>query len=120
MAAKYNSMVIVFMVVMMILVIEQANGETSAECRDRCSQSCAMTGALPAKCLQSCYNRCHSLPSHTLVHRNHTPNLVETIMPLQAPKIPPGFTPRFNMVALKVFEQMKIYMQCADPDERSI
>lgn len=66
MAGKYNSMIIVFIMVMMIMVMEQANGETSAECRDRCSQSCAMTGTLPIKCLQTCYNRCHSLQSHTI------------------------------------------------------
>lgn len=63
MAGKYNSMIIAFIMVMMIMTMEQANGETSAECRDRCSQSCAMTGTLPIKCLQTCYNRCHSLPS---------------------------------------------------------
>ncbi|CAN6986811.1 unnamed protein product, partial [Brassica rapa subsp. trilocularis] len=41
-------------------------------------------------------------------------------MPLLAPSVPPGFEPLPTLVAPEVFEQMKIYMSCTDPEERSI
>ncbi|KAH0868463.1 hypothetical protein HID58_075485 [Brassica napus] len=44
-------------------------------------------------------------------------NLAEV---LQTPVIPPGFEPSPSVVAPEVFEQMRIYMNCADPEERRI
>ncbi|CAN7027921.1 unnamed protein product [Brassica oleracea var. botrytis] len=41
-------------------------------------------------------------------------------MPLMAPSVPPGFAPPQTVVAPGVFEQMRIYMNCADPEERNI
>ncbi|XP_013668869.1 uncharacterized protein LOC106373202 [Brassica napus] len=38
----------------------------------------------------------------------------------KAPAIPPGFEPSSSVVAPEVFEQMQIYMNCADPEERRI
>nr|VDD52663.1 unnamed protein product [Brassica oleracea] len=50
--------------------------------------------------------------------RQHHNNLADKIMPLLAPSIPPGFEPLSSVVASKVFEQMIIYMNCADSEER--
>ena len=52
--------------------------------------------------------------------RQHHNDLAERLMPLLAPSVPPGFEPLPTLVAPEVFEQMKIYMSCADPEERSI
>ncbi|RID47507.1 hypothetical protein BRARA_I04094 [Brassica rapa] len=52
--------------------------------------------------------------------RQHHTNLADKIMPLLAPAIPPGFEPPVTVVAPEVFEQMRIYMNCTDPDERNI
>lgn len=52
--------------------------------------------------------------------RQHHTNLADKIMPLLAPAIPPGFEPLATVVAPEVFEQMRIYMNCTDPDERNI
>lgn len=52
--------------------------------------------------------------------RQHHSNLAETLMPLLAPSIPPGFEPHSTMVAPEVFEEMRIYMNCVDPEERRI
>ncbi|KAF2556483.1 hypothetical protein F2Q68_00015875 [Brassica cretica] len=41
-------------------------------------------------------------------------------MPLLAPSVPPGFQPYSTVVAPEVFEQMRIYMSCVDPEERSL
>ncbi|CAF1838231.1 unnamed protein product [Brassica oleracea var. botrytis] len=41
-------------------------------------------------------------------------------MPLMAPSDPPGFAPPQTVVAPEVFEQMRIYMNCADLEERNI
>ncbi|KAF3552004.1 hypothetical protein DY000_02009779 [Brassica cretica] len=40
-------------------------------------------------------------------------------MPLLAPSVPPGFAPK-SIVAPEVFEQMQLYMNCTDPEERRI
>ncbi|KAH0936497.1 hypothetical protein HID58_013614, partial [Brassica napus] len=42
------------------------------------------------------------------------------IMPLFAPSIPPGFDPPAGLIAPEVFEQMQLYMNCIDPEERRI
>ncbi|XP_048599919.1 uncharacterized protein LOC106355563 [Brassica napus] len=52
--------------------------------------------------------------------RQHHNDLAEKLMPLLAPSVPPGFEPHPTMVAHEVFEQMKIYMSCSDPEERRI
>ncbi|KAG2329605.1 hypothetical protein Bca4012_020847 [Brassica carinata] len=52
--------------------------------------------------------------------RQHSTNLVETIMPMLAPTIPPGFRPHHNIVAPEVFKQMQLYMDCVDPEERRL
>ncbi|VVB01245.1 unnamed protein product [Arabis nemorensis] len=56
-------------------------------------------------------------------HRKNTPkvhtNLAEKLMPLLAPKVPHGFEPSSSVVP-KVFQQIKIYMSCLDPQERRI
>ncbi|CAG7909506.1 unnamed protein product [Brassica rapa] len=41
-------------------------------------------------------------------------------MPLLAPSIPPGFEPPAGLIAPQVFDQMKLYMNCLDPEERRI
>ncbi|KAJ4881306.1 Uncharacterized protein Rs2_38361 [Raphanus sativus] len=41
-------------------------------------------------------------------------------MPLLAPSIPPGFEPPTGLIAPEVFEQMQLYMNCIDPEERRI
>ncbi|WZZ45617.1 hypothetical protein YC2023_041876 [Brassica napus] len=41
-------------------------------------------------------------------------------MPLFAPSIPPGFVPPAGLIAPEVFEQMQLYMNCIDPEERRI
>lgn len=38
---------------------------------------------------------------------------------LSLPSVPPGFPPK-TLVAPEVFEQMQIYMNCTDPEERRI
>ncbi|CAN7110767.1 unnamed protein product [Brassica rapa subsp. narinosa] len=40
-------------------------------------------------------------------------------MPLLASSVPPGFPPK-SVVAPQVFEQMQLYMDCTDPEERRI
>ncbi|XP_013617300.1 PREDICTED: uncharacterized protein LOC106323776 [Brassica oleracea var. oleracea] len=57
---------------------------------------------------------------HAPEARQHHVNLVDKIMPFLAPVIPPGFEPSPSVVAPEVFEQMRIYMNCADPEERRI
>ncbi|XP_013639610.1 PREDICTED: uncharacterized protein LOC106344858 [Brassica oleracea var. oleracea] len=52
--------------------------------------------------------------------RQHHNNLAEMLMPLLAPSVPPGFQPYSTVVAPEVFEQMRIYMSCVDPEERSL
>lgn len=52
--------------------------------------------------------------------RMHHTNLSATLMPMLAPAVPPGFTPRPNLVAAEVFEQWQLYMNCTDPEERRI
>ncbi|KAF2556693.1 hypothetical protein F2Q68_00016554 [Brassica cretica] len=52
--------------------------------------------------------------------RQHHTNLADKIMPLLAPSIPPGFEPYSSIVAPEVFEQMRLYMNCSDPEERII
>lgn len=52
--------------------------------------------------------------------RQHHSNLAEKIMPLLAPTIPPGFEPLPNVVVPKVFNKMRIYVNCMDPEERRI
>lgn len=52
--------------------------------------------------------------------QQHHDNLVDKLMPLLAPTIPPGFEPSASVVVPEVFEQMRIYMNCSDPDERKI
>ncbi|KAG5397660.1 hypothetical protein IGI04_019474, partial [Brassica rapa subsp. trilocularis] len=49
-------------------------------------------------------------------HNDH----VDKLMPLMAPTIPPGFEPPPSIVAPEVFEQMRLYMECVDPEERRI
>ncbi|KAF3507073.1 hypothetical protein F2Q69_00008011 [Brassica cretica] len=41
-------------------------------------------------------------------------------MPMFAPSIPPGFAPPAGLIAPEVFEQMQLYMNCIDPEERRI
>lgn len=55
-----------------------------------------------------------------IVHRQHCKNVVETIMPMLAPTVPPGFRAPSNIVAFEVFEQMQLYMNYTDPEERRI
>lgn len=57
---------------------------------------------------------------HSSGGRGHHNDLVEKLMPLMAPTIPPGFKPSPNIVAPEVFEQMRIYMDCVDPEERRL
>ncbi|KAF3518764.1 hypothetical protein DY000_02062096 [Brassica cretica] len=52
--------------------------------------------------------------------RQHHSNLVDKLMPLLAPSIPPDFEPSPLIVVPEVFEQMRIYMSCVDPEERRI
>ncbi|KAJ4911851.1 Uncharacterized protein Rs2_06472 [Raphanus sativus] len=54
-----------------------------------------------------------------VIHRQHHPDLVDKIMPLLAPTAPPGFPPK-SLVAPDVFEEMQLYMNCSDPEERRI
>ncbi|KAG5414111.1 hypothetical protein IGI04_001678 [Brassica rapa subsp. trilocularis] len=39
-------------------------------------------------------------------------------MPLLATSVPPGFEPHSSIVAPEVFEEMRTYMNCVDPEER--
>lgn len=52
--------------------------------------------------------------------RQHHTDLAERLMPLLASAIPPGFEPPATVVASEVFEQMQIYMNIVDPEERRI
>lgn len=52
--------------------------------------------------------------------RMHHTNLTATLMPMLALEVPPGFSSRPNLVAPEVFEQMQVYMNCTDPEERRI
>lgn len=54
-----------------------------------------------------------------VIHRQHNHDLVGSLMPLLAPSIPPGFAPK-SIVVPEVFEQMQLYMNCTDPEERRI
>lgn len=55
-----------------------------------------------------------------LSQRQHNSTLSQDIMPLFAPSIPPGFEPPAGLIAPEVFEQMQLYMNCIDPEERRI
>ncbi|KAG2252659.1 hypothetical protein Bca52824_082795 [Brassica carinata] len=57
---------------------------------------------------------------HAPGERPHHSNLVDKLMPILAPSIPPGFEPSPSIVVPEVFEQMRIYMSCVDPKERRI
>lgn len=52
--------------------------------------------------------------------RQHHIDLTEKLMPLLAPSVPPGFEPHSSIVAPEVFEDMRTYMNCVDPEERRI
>lgn len=52
--------------------------------------------------------------------RQHHTDLVDKLLPLLAPSVPPGFEPSPSVVVPEVFEQMKLYMDCVDPEERKI
>lgn len=52
--------------------------------------------------------------------RQHHSELVDKLMPLMAPSIPPDFEPSPSLVAPEVFDQMRLYMDCVDPEERRI
>ena len=52
--------------------------------------------------------------------RQHHIDLTEKLMPLLAPSVPPGFEPHSSIVAPEVFEEMRTYMNCVDPEERRI
>ncbi|CAF2160806.1 unnamed protein product [Brassica napus] len=54
-----------------------------------------------------------------VIHRKHHTDLVDTLMPLLSQSVPPGFAPR-SVVAPEVFEEMQLYMNCTDPEERRI
>lgn len=60
------------------------------------------------------------LVGQSLGSRQHHDNLADKLMLLLAPSVPPGFEPLPTVVAPEDFEQMKIYMNCADPEERRI
>lgn len=62
-------------------------------------------------------NRQLVLPSSS---RQHHTDLSKNIMPLLAPSVPPGFEPIPNMVPPEVFDQMRLYMNCTNPEERRI
>ncbi|KAH0914671.1 hypothetical protein HID58_029117 [Brassica napus] len=77
--------------------------------------------------LQGSRNKAKGIASHqygsdigTSGVRQHHNNLADKIMPLLAPSIPPGFEPHASLVAPEVFEQMRLYMNCSDPEERII
>lgn len=55
-----------------------------------------------------------------LTQRQHNSTLSQDIMSLFAPSIPPGFEPPAGLIAPEVFEQMQLYMNCIDPEERRI
>lgn len=52
--------------------------------------------------------------------RQHHTDLVDKLMPLLAQPIPPGFEPSSSVVVPEVFQHMKLYMECADSEERKI
>lgn len=56
--------------------------------------------------------------THVVHRKNHT-DLVDTLMPLMSQSVPPGFVPR-SVVAPEVFEEMHLYMNCTNPEERRI
>ncbi|RIA04532.1 hypothetical protein BRARA_K01225 [Brassica rapa] len=58
--------------------------------------------------------------SQRLAQRQHNTQLSTDIMPLFAPSVPPGFAPPAGLIAPEVFEQMQLYMNCIDPEERRI
>ncbi|KAJ4881733.1 Endonuclease/exonuclease/phosphatase protein [Raphanus sativus] len=62
----------------------------------------------------------HKSQLQAQVTRQHHTDLAEKIMPLLAPFFPPGFEPHSSVIVPEVFEQMRLYMNCSDPDERSI
>ncbi|KAL9858223.1 hypothetical protein AtNW77_Chr1g0034541 [Arabidopsis thaliana] len=69
MGAKWNSMIIMVLVVTMVIAMENVNGETRAQCHEDCITGCATTGTIPIKCLQNCYRRCPGgKPRRTLGH----------------------------------------------------
>ncbi|XP_013668534.1 uncharacterized protein At4g02000-like [Brassica napus] len=55
-----------------------------------------------------------------LSQRQHNSTLSQDIMPLFVPSIPPGFAPPAGLIAPEVFEQIQLYMNCIDPEERRI
>lgn len=55
-----------------------------------------------------------------LSQRQHNTNLSVDIMPLLAPTVPPRFSPPTGLIAPDVFEQMQLYMNCIDHEERRI
>ncbi|KAH0926350.1 hypothetical protein HID58_018606, partial [Brassica napus] len=61
-----------------------------------------------------------SILGRLLNPEQHHNDLVDKLMPLMAPTIPPGFEPPPSIVAPEVFEQMRLYMECVDPEERRI
>lgn len=65
-------------------------------------------------------SRQHAVEVHPAGVRQHHNDHVEKLMPLMAPTIPPGFEPPPSIVAPEVFEQMRLYMECVDPEERRI
>ncbi|RID62856.1 hypothetical protein BRARA_E01898 [Brassica rapa] len=65
-------------------------------------------------------SRQHAVEVHPAGVRQHHNDLVDKLMPLMAPTIPPGFEPPPSIVAPEVFEQMRLYMECVDPEERRI
>lgn len=62
----------------------------------------------------------HSPSLQRLSQRQHNNSLAQDIMPLLAPTIPPGFSAPSGLIAPEVFEQMQLYMNCLDPEERRI
>lgn len=62
----------------------------------------------------------NSVQMQRLSHRQHNTTLSADIMPLLAPSVPPGFAPPTGLIAPEVFEEMQVYMNCHDPEERRI
>ncbi|XP_024010436.1 uncharacterized protein LOC112085453 [Eutrema salsugineum] len=63
--------------------------------------------------------RVNPVSSETPIRQHHI-NLVEKIMPMLAPSVPPGFKPLPSVVAPEVFEQIQLYMSSGDPAERNL
>ncbi|KAF8116030.1 hypothetical protein N665_0023s0009 [Sinapis alba] len=55
-----------------------------------------------------------------VLHKQHHSDMVHTLMLILKPSVPPGFEPTPNVVAPKVWEQMKLYMNYTNPEERKI